>query len=126
MIKGAQPAPKIERGHQPAPSVDRALSDVHARHMQTVTAPKRAKNSRTKVPASDLVGVREIADRLNVRVTNVTTWINRRESNGFPEPVVQLAMGGVYDLVEVRAWRTGKVEAGQAEPGAQVPELVPA
>lgn len=52
-----------------------------------------------------LVGVSEIAKHFGVAKTNVTTWISRREKNGFPEPVVQLDMGGVYDLADVEEWR---------------------
>jgi hypothetical protein len=62
--------------------------------------------------AADLVGVAELADRLSrhagVEITrsNVTTWIHRRETqkNGFPLPVRQLAMGGLYSWVQVLAW----------------------
>jgi hypothetical protein len=72
--------------------------------MQTVTRPKGQKN----VPADRLGGVKELAEACDVRVTNVTTWINRREVNGFPEPVIQLAMGGVYSIDDVLDWRKTK------------------
>lgn len=62
--------------------------------------------------ANDLIGIAEIADRLTQRAgrevtrSNVTTWINRRETqkNGFPAPVRQLSMGGVYSWVQIAAW----------------------
>ncbi len=52
-----------------------------------------------------LVGVSEIARHFGVAKTNVTTWISRREKNGFPKPVIQLDMGGVYVLKDVEDWR---------------------
>lgn len=59
-------------------------------------------------PTSDcplkLGGVHEISQTLGVPTTNVTTWMSRRYQNGFPQPVKELAMGGVYDLDAVKAW----------------------
>ncbi len=55
-----------------------------------------------------LVGVSEIARHFGVAKTNVTTWISRREKNGFPTPVIQLDMGGVYDLNDVDQWWRGR------------------
>lgn len=54
------------------------------------------------------VGVAEIAADLGVPRSTVSMWDARRRTNGFPEPVAELAMGPVYDLEEVRAWRQGK------------------
>ncbi len=70
---------------------------------------------RAMVDPADLVGVKEMAERLGVPRSQVTTWISRREPtvengrvtrqpNGFPEPVQQLGMGGVYLWSEVVAW----------------------
>lgn len=62
--------------------------------------------------AMDLVGVAEISERLTRKAgreitrSNVTTWINRRDiqKNGFPLPIVKLAMGGLYSWVQVATW----------------------
>jgi hypothetical protein len=54
--------------------------------------------------ADDLVGVREIADRLSVPRTTASMWIQRAASNGFPAPVKRLAMGPVFDWPAVLAW----------------------
>lgn len=59
-----------------------------------------------------LVGAAEVAEALGVPTTNVTTWMNRRRVNGCPEPIVQLKMGGVYDLQAWLDWHdefSGKV-----------------
>jgi hypothetical protein len=72
------------------------------------------------VVASDLAGVAELAELLSeaagVEITrsNITTWISRRETqkNGFPAPVQQLAMGGVYSIEQVLSWfKAGKGRA---------------
>lgn len=49
-------------------------------------------------------GVTEIATRLGVAKSTVTGWAGRREQNGMPEPVWQLASGAVYDLDAVVEW----------------------
>jgi hypothetical protein len=76
--------------------------------------------STTTVKADDLVGVAELATLLSeaagVEITrsNITTWISRRDTqkNGFPAPVQQLAMGGVYSASAVLAWfKAGKGRA---------------
>ena len=77
---------------------------MHPVHMTTQTASPEATQP---VAPANLAGVKEIAEALETRTTNVTTWITRRATNGFPTPLRQLAMGGVYDLEEVLAWRRG-------------------
>jgi hypothetical protein len=57
---------------------------------------------------TELVGVAEIAERLGVNRTTVSMWDARRRSNGFPEPLEQLAMGPVYDWQAVKAWHEGR------------------
>ncbi len=65
-----------------------------------------------EMTAADLVGVAEVAERLSLRAqreitrSNITTWINRRDvqKNGFPLPVTQLSMGGVYSWVAIAKW----------------------
>jgi hypothetical protein len=53
---------------------------------------------------SEAAGVTEIATRLGVAKSTVTGWATRREQNGMPEPVWQLASGAVYDLDAVVEW----------------------
>jgi len=55
-----------------------------------------------------LVGVAEIAVDQDVARQTVSMWAARRASNGFPEALVLLSMGPVYNLHEVRAWRRGE------------------
>ena len=70
--------------------------------------------------ANDLIGIAEVAERLTqhagreITRSNVTTWINRRQTqkNGFPMPVRQLSMGGVYSWVSILEWwNSGKGRA---------------
>jgi len=56
----------------------------------------------------DLVGAREIADRLKVPRTTVSMWASRRATSGFPLPVAELAMGPVFDFEEVAAWAASR------------------
>ncbi len=54
----------------------------------------------------EVVGAAEIADILRVsrqRVSQLTAD-KARESNGFPEPWLRLAMGKVWLLSDVQAW----------------------
>lgn len=59
---------------------------------------------RAVIRGMELVGVAEIADELRVERTRVSMWAHRRESSGFPEPLIKTAAGPVYDMAEVRAW----------------------
>lgn len=53
----------------------------------------------------ELAGIAEIAEALGVARTTVSTsWADRRDRTGFPEPLTVLSMGPVYDLNAVRAW----------------------
>lgn len=52
--------------------------------------------------ADDLVGAKEIADRLGVSSSVVHDW--RRRHQAFPEPVTQLSMGLVWSWLEVQRW----------------------
>lgn len=58
----------------------------------------------------DLGGVTEIKNEFGVGRNNVAMWAARRASNGFPEPVMVLAMGSLYDMDEVREWFRNKPE----------------
>ena len=55
-----------------------------------------------------LVSVSEIAGRLKVRPKTVHTWRERHED--FPPPLALLAIGPVWEWVEVQSWalRTGR------------------
>jgi hypothetical protein len=78
------------------------------------------------VTAMDLIGVAEIADRLSkhagkeITRSNISTWINRRDTqkNGFPTPITQVSMGGIYSWVEILDWwNAGIGRAGASKPG---------
>jgi len=62
----------------------------------------------TTTTTPDLVGVAEISSRLGVPRSTVSMWDARRATNGFPEPVADLAMGPVYDWSAVKAWWEGR------------------
>lgn len=58
----------------------------------------------------DLVGAREIADRLGIRSASVVhDW--RRRHPEFPAPVARLGAGNIWLWSEVAAWarRTGRL-----------------
>lgn len=65
---------------------------------------------------SEAAGVTEIATRLGVAKSTVTGWATRREQNGMPGPVWQLASGAVYDLDAVVEWYE-KWKNGNDAPG---------
>jgi hypothetical protein len=52
--------------------------------------------------ADELVGVAEIAERLDVGTSVVHDW--RRRHTDFPEPVLRLRMGLVWAWPDVRRW----------------------
>jgi hypothetical protein len=56
------------------------------------------------VAVDDLMGLSEIAALADTGKTNVSSWMDRRRVNGFPQPLVQLTMGGVYARSEVEPW----------------------
>jgi hypothetical protein len=56
------------------------------------------------VEAERLAGIAELAVFLDVRPTTVSTWYQRQERTGFPEPVAILAMGPVWDRDQVVEW----------------------
>lgn len=69
-----------------------------------------------RITTDRLVGVAEIAELVGVPKTNITTLMSRRESNGFPEPVAQLRMGGVFDRLEVVKWAQARGLLAQPQP----------
>lgn len=58
----------------------------------------------TMAKGPEYAGVAEIADEFGVTRTNVSMWDRRRRISGFPDPIVRLAAGPIYDMREVRAW----------------------
>jgi len=68
--------------------------------------------TKTAVTLTDPVGITEIADRLGVKPNVVSNWTARHDD--FPEPVFRLAMGGVWDFADVRAWFRARVGATAA------------
>ena len=61
------------------------------------------------VGVDNLVGVQEIARRLDVREAAVKNWCVR--GVGFPDPCQVLGMGQVWDWPDVEAWaqQTGRL-----------------
>lgn len=55
-----------------------------------------------RVNVSDLVGVAEIADRLNVGTSTVHRW--RERDPEFPQPIARLRAGLVWDWSDVERW----------------------
>ena len=64
----------------------------------------------TKYPP--LWGQAEICEGLGCTHLSIKRW---REGFGFPEPIAQLRMGGVYDADEVRAWDRDRKSPRRAE-----------
>jgi hypothetical protein len=54
------------------------------------------------VKTGPLAGMTEIAEHFDVRTNVVSNWISRYPD--FPEPVLDLAMGRVWDLDAVVEW----------------------
>lgn len=52
--------------------------------------------------AEFLAGAAEVGHVLGVASNTLNAW--RRRSTDFPEPVVQLKAGGIWDIREVIAW----------------------
>lgn len=89
----------------------------------TTTAPESA-NQTAAAPdihpdlagIENVVGVGEIAAEFAVAKSNVSSWANRRATNGFPLPLASRAAGPLYDIRQVRSWyasRYSTTEAGQ-------------
>ena len=57
---------------------------------------------RRMIRPTDLVGVAEIATRAGVKAQTVGVW--RRRHPTFPEPLVSLACGDVWEWPVVAAW----------------------
>ena len=49
---------------------------------------------------STLVGIKELADLFAVGRTTISNWYQRQNQDGFPNPVVDLAMGPVWDQIK--------------------------
>jgi hypothetical protein len=67
----------------------------------------------------DLVGVNEISGALGVTRRTVANWA---KSPGFPRPIRSLAMGPLYSLSAVIAWRGATTEGrGNEAPAGEAP-----
>lgn len=108
---------------------DRCLT-VHHVHMTTpATPPPTPRAVRANGDRLRLAGTAELSIELGVPTTNISTWMTRRDVNGFPLPLAQLGMGGVYDLDEVKEWHdrfTGRPPRGRRTRTAETPAEVPA
>ena len=58
--------------------------------------------ARRLLDTEDLVGIGEIAERVGVKSQAVTNWQHRHED--FPEPLVKLSCGPVFEWKEVVQW----------------------
>lgn len=58
--------------------------------------------TRRLLDTEDLVGIGEIAERTGVSSAAVTNWQTRHTE--FPEPLVKLSCGPVFEWKEVYAW----------------------
>jgi hypothetical protein len=67
-----------------------------------------------RLPASDLVGTQEIADRLGLgHRQSVLSWVRRHPD--FPEPFAQLGAVRIWSWTDVEEWarRTGRLPADE-------------
>lgn len=68
----------------------------------------------------DLVGITEIAQRAGTAPGTVQSWRNRHTD--FPEPLVRLAIGPVWDWEPVRVWLALPRQTGAAAQGLMAVE----
>lgn len=59
--------------------------------------------SRRLLDTEDLVGIGEIAERTGVSSAAVTNW-QKRHVGDFPDPLVKLSCGPIFEWKEVLAW----------------------
>jgi hypothetical protein len=71
-----------------------------------------------------LVGIAELAGVFSVGRTTISNWYTRKATNGFPEPLADLAMGPVWDQDEViEWWKKYKPLRNMKKVGTLSPEL---
>lgn len=80
------------------------LGDVDRETLRELARRAAAPGDRGLYPLAALGGVAEICERLGVKKSRASMWATRRDYTGFPEPVVPLRCGDVYDLREVDRW----------------------
>jgi hypothetical protein len=78
------------------------MSTMSREDVRTIISTAEAVAAEHDLPV--LTGVAEIAVDLGVARQTVSMWDARRPGNGFPEPIVTLSMGPVYNLGAVREW----------------------
>jgi predicted DNA-binding transcriptional regulator AlpA len=80
--------------------------------------------STTNTETRTLVGIAELATLFGVGRTTISNWYARQNTNAFPNPVVDLAMGPVWDQADVVAWWKGYTPLrNMAKVGTLPPEL---
>ncbi len=52
----------------------------------------------------DLVGLKELAGILHVPYETIGGWDNRRATTGFPDPILHLSMGRLWNTKDVVTW----------------------
>lgn len=62
----------------------------------------------TSIAPLDIVMIADIADRMEVSKAAVQGWMRR---DGFPEPIVKLRAGQVYDYGAIYLWRQADLAA---------------
>jgi hypothetical protein len=57
-----------------------------------------------RVDPENLAGVAELGELFGVGRTTVSNWYDRRDRNGFPEIVLRLASGPIWNVDDVVKW----------------------
>lgn len=57
-----------------------------------------------RCPVPDVVGIRQIAERLEIKKGTVERWIERRTATGFPTPIAKVGLTDAYDMAAVHKW----------------------
>lgn len=68
-------------------------------------------------PTSELVGITEAAEIRGTTRPAVAMWVQRRRTNGFPDPVIHKSTGALFWAPLVKAW-TGPPGRWAARPAA--------
>ena len=68
-------------------------------------------------PTTELVGITEAAEIRGTTRPTVAMWVQRRATNGFPDPVIHKSTGALFYAPEVAAW-TGPPGRWPARPAS--------
>jgi hypothetical protein len=66
--------------------------------------PREPDDTQEFAPVPELVGMKEISERLDVPRTTASMWHSRAATTGFPDPVADLRMGPVFSWPDVVRW----------------------